>query len=199
MSQGKDNKTGVEGMKRKRGRPPKLRVIPSNHPAPASQDGSQATTVVPLVRGQGKSPDGLTIKQNAFAEHVAAGSTLAAAYRAAYDAAGMSAGAIHTEASKLMSHPAIARRINAVVQERMAKTSHDAARIRAHVIERLHLESIDPDSSPAARVRALELLGKLDIVQVFKDKQAESETAQDKAELAATLEARLKALLAKTA
>ena len=191
----RDDKTQVEG-RRRRGRPPKLSVVPYSSPAPSPAPGP---TVVPLVRGQGKSPDGLTSKQAAFAGHVASGSTLAAAYRAAYDAAGMSAGAIHTEASKLMTNPAIARRINAVLQDRMAKTSHDAARIRQHVIERLHLESIDPDSSPAARIRALELLGKLGIVQAFKDSEQDSEAAQDKGELAATLEARLKALLAKTA
>ena len=167
-----------------KGKKPKLVVAASN-------------TVVPLIRGQGRSVDGLTSKQEAFAAQVASGATLAASYRAAYDAASMSAAAIHNEASKLMDHPGIAQRVNVLVRERQAKTSHDAARIRQHVIERLHAESIDPDSSPAARVRALELLGKLDVVAAFTAKPQTDEAAPAQADLAATLEARLKALLAK--
>lgn len=156
-----------------------------------------SNTVVPLIRGQGKSAEGLTAKQALFAEQVASGATLAASYRAAYDATNMSAAAIHTEASKLMCHPGIAQRVNELVQERRAKTSHDAARIRQHVIERLHAESTDPDNPPAARVRALELLGKLDVVGAFRERVATEEAAPAHADLAATLEARLKALLAK--
>lgn len=177
-----DKKTGKA--KITKGRKPKLVVAASS-------------TVVPLIRGQGRSVDGLTSKQEAFAAQVASGATLAASYRAAYDAASMSAAAIHNEASRLMDHPGIAQRVNALVRERQAKTSHDAARIRQHVIERLHAESIDPDSSPAARVRALELLGKLDIVAAFTSKPQTDEAAPAQADLAATLEARLKALLAK--
>ena len=173
-----------KGVRVGKGRKPKLVVAASN-------------TVVPLIRGQGKSAEGLTSKQALFAETVASGATLAASYRTAYDAGSMSAAAIHTEASKLMCHPGIAQRVNVLVRERQAKTSLGAERIRQHVIERLHLESIDPDSSPAARVRALELLGKLDIVGAFRERVATEESAPAQADLAATLEARLKALLAK--
>ena len=173
-----------KGVKVTRGKKPRLVVAASN-------------TVVPLIRGQGKSAEGLTAKQEAFAEQVASGATLAASYRAAYDAGSMSAAAIHTEASKLMCHPGIAQRVNVLVRDRQAKTSLDAARIRQHVIERLHAESIDADSSPAARVRALELLGKLDVVGAFRERVATEDAAPAQADLAATLEARLRALLAK--
>lgn len=181
-----DNQTSAKrrGVKVGKGKKPRLVVAASN-------------TVVPLIRGQGKSAEGLTAKQEAFAEQVASGATLAASYRAAYDAGSMSAAAIHTEASKLMCHPGIAQRVNVLVRDRQAKTSLDAARIRQHVIERLHAESIDPDSSPAARVRALELLGKLDVVGAFRERVATEPDAPAQADLAATLEARLRALLAK--
>jgi hypothetical protein len=96
-----------------------------------------------------------------------------------------------------MQNPAVALRINALVQAKRAKTSHDAARIRQHVIERLHAESIDPDSTPASRVRALELLGKLDVVQAFTGKAQDEDKAAPHQDLAATLEARLKAILDK--
>lgn len=166
--------------------------------APALRVVAESDRVVPLIRGQGKSADGLTVKQEAFAASVASGATLAASYRSAYDCEAMSAGAIHTEASKLMCNPAIARRINALVDERKVKTSHDAARIRQHVIERLHVEATDPDNPPAVRVRSLELLGKLDVVGMFKDRAAAEPAEPTAGDITATLEARLKALLTKT-
>ena len=155
--------------------------------------------VVHLAKGQGKDANGLTAKQEAFAQGVGSrGETLAASYRAAYDAANMSQAAIHVEACKLMALPAVAQRVNALVRERQAKTSHDAARIRQHVIERLHLESMNEDNPPAARVRALELLGKLDVVGAFRERVATEQAEAAPADLAATLEARLRAVLGKT-
>lgn len=180
-----DHVGGEKTQKRKR-KAPKLRVV------------AESDKVIPLIRGQGKSADGLTVKQEAFAAQVASGATLAASYRAAYDAGAMSAAAIHNEASKLMDHPGIAVRVNVLVRERQAKTSHDAARIRQHVIERLHVEATDPDNPPAVRVRSLELLGKLDVVGMFKDRAAVEQAEPTAGDITATLEARLKALLAKT-
>jgi len=175
-----------EGKKGKRQRKaPKLSVV------------AESNKVIPLIRGQGKSVDGLTSKQESFATHVANGETLAASYRAAYDAESMSPAAIHNEASKLMDHPGIAMRVNALLRQRQAAESHDAGRIRRHVIERLHLESINEDSPPAARVRALELLGKLDVVGAFRERVATEQAEAAPADLAATLEAKLKAMLAK--
>lgn len=154
--------------------------------------------VVHLAKGQGKNEYGLTSKQESFCQGVGSrGETLAVAYRAAYDAANMAPATVHNEACKLMARPEIAARVNELVRERQTKTSHDAARIKAHVIERLHAESIDPDSPPAARVRALELLGKLSDVAAFKERVATETHDAAPADLAATLEAKLKAMLAK--
>jgi len=182
-----DDKLGDDKAKPKgRGKvKPALSVVPGS-------------VVVPLAKGSGKDANGLTAKQEAFCQGVGArGETLAAAYRAAYDASGMTPANIHNEAYKLMLRPEIASRVNALVREKQAKTSHDAARIRSHVIERLHSESVNPDNPPAARVRALELLGKLDVVGAFRER-VETETKQAAPDdIAATLEARLKALLAK--
>jgi len=151
--------------------------------------------IVPVIRGQGKNPNGLTVKQENFARYVASGETLTGAYRAAYDAEGMSSGAQYTEASKLMDNPSIAQRVNDLVREKEAKSSHDGVRIKRVIIERLNIEAHDPDNPPSVRVRALELLGKLDIVGAFRDR-IEAVTAEPPAsDLAATLEARLRALL----
>jgi hypothetical protein len=176
-----------EKTKRKR-KPPALRVVA------ASPD----RVVVPLANGQGKDANGLTAKQEAFAQGVGSrGETLAVSYRAAYDAANMAPATVHAEACRLMANPVIAARVNQLVMERQAKTSLDAARIRQHVIERLHAESTDPDSPPAARVRALELLGKLDVVGAFRERVATEPAEAAPADLAATLEAKLRAMLAK--
>ena len=154
--------------------------------------------VVHLAKGQGKNEWGLTSKQEAFSVGVGSrGETLAVAYRAAYDAANMAPATVHNEACKLMARPEIAARVNELVRQRHASASLDAARIKAHVIERLHLESINEDSPPAARVRALELLGKLDVVGAFRERVATEQAEAAPADLAATLEAKLKAMLAK--
>ena len=168
-----------------RGKRPALSVVPGS-------------VVVPLAKGQGKDENGLTAKQEAFCQGVGSrGDTLAASYRAAYDASGMTPASIHAEACRLMANPLIATRVNALVREKQAKASYDAARIRSHVVERLHAESVNPDNPPAARVRALELLGKLDVVGAFRER-VETETKQAAPDdIAATLEARLKALMAK--
>ena len=154
--------------------------------------------VVHLAKGQGRNEWGLTSKQEAFCQGVGSrGETLAVAYRTAYDATNMAPATIHNEAFKLMSRPEIAARVNALVRAKQAAASHDAARIRQHVIERLHAESTDPDNPPAARVRALELLGKLDVVGAFRERVATEQADAAPADLAATLEARLRAVLGK--
>jgi hypothetical protein len=71
----------------------------------------------------------------------------------------------------------------------------DHAKIRAHVIARLHIESLDSESSPASRIRALELLGKLGGVAAF-EKQAEDNTLpQDADSVSKALKAKLESLM----
>lgn len=154
--------------------------------------------VVALARGQGRNPHGLTSKQEAFAVGVGTrGETLAQAYRSAYDAAEMTPHTIHNEACKLMANPVVAARVNALVMEKQAKTSLDSTRILNHVRERLHIESIDPTSSPSARIRALELLGKLGTVAAF-DRTTDDTEQSTAHEIADTLQAKLRTLLNKT-
>jgi hypothetical protein len=152
--------------------------------------------IVSLARGQGKNAWGLTSKQESYCQGVGArGETLSDAYRAAYETENMAPATIHAEACRLMANPVVAARINDLVRQRTSREQHDAVRIRATVIERLHVEAHDPDNPPSVRVRALELLGKLDIVGAFRDR-IEAVTAEPPAsDLAATLEARLRALL----
>ena len=179
-----DGSTTSRG-KGKGGSKPKLSVVPQ-------------AEIVHLAKGQGRNAHGLTSKQEAFCQGVGSrGETLAVAYRSAYDAENMSPHTVHNEACKLMGRPDIAARVNALVQAKQAKTSHDASRMRSFVIERLHSEAADTSNPPSVRVRALELIGKLDVVAAFSAKPQTDEAAAPTQELAATLEARLKALMDK--
>lgn len=138
---------------------------------------------------------GLTEKQEAFARGVANGLTLKESYERAYDASEMQRSSIYSEASKLMDHPLVAQRARQLMEERAKKThAVDALRIRQHVFDRLMIESVDDDSPPTARIRALELLGKIDVVSMFKEQKGpELPEAQD----VQGLEAKLKEMLAR--
>ena len=130
-----------------------------------------------ITRGQGHDDNGLTVKREAFCQAMTSGhySSQSAAYRVAFDCSNMAAASVHAEASRLMANPAIASRISELNELKKAVNSLNSAQIKAHVIARLHIESLDPDSSPASRIRALELLGKLGGVAAF-EKQAEDNT-----------------------
>lgn len=127
---------------------------------------------------------GLTEKQEAFARGVANGSTLADSYKAAYDASAMSISSIYSEASRLMDNPAIASRAKALMRERSEKRhSLDALRIRQHVLDRLMIESEDEDNKGMERLKALEMLGNVDFVSMFKQSKGEApDSVADSAE-----------------
>jgi hypothetical protein len=162
---------GMQGddTKPKRGRPkgsgvkPRLTVVPV-----VPNDGGK---IIRLTAGQGKDSNGLTSRQEQFCQGV--GTHLLSqsdAYRAAYNAENMTSDNINNEAYKLMRRPEVISRVNTLVDDRMRKTSHDSARIKQHVIEKLWLESQDTKNPATVRVRALELLGKMTTVSLFTDR-----------------------------
>ena len=129
-----------------------------------------ADNVLPMAKGQGKGAFGLTAKQEAFCQAIAQGDSGAAAYRKAYSAENMAQHTIHNEACKLLARRDIADRVNAVIGQKKAKSSHDDARIKQHVIENLWQESQDRNNPATVRVRALELMGRIHSVGLFVDK-----------------------------
>jgi hypothetical protein len=136
---------------------------------------------------------GLTAKQEAFAQGVANGLTLADAYRQSYNAENMKEASIYTEASLLMDNPKIAQRVGGIQQAREDKTLHDSARLRRLVLERLHQEATEAESD-SARIRALELLGKS--IAMFTDRVEQEEGVRSSTDLEQELIARLKSLSA---
>jgi len=133
-------------------------------------------TKLQVVAGQSVK-NGLTAKQEAFAQGVVKGLTLADAYRQAYDAENMKEASIYNEASRLMDHPQISQRVSGLIKAQEERTLHDHARLKRLVLERLHNEAMNADSD-SARIRALELLGKS--IAMFTDK-VEQETSEKSA------------------
>ena len=170
--------------KAKKGKAPRLAVVPSGN-------------VVALVKGQGKDVNGLTSKQEAFCQGVAVrGETLTQAYRAAYDCQNMAPSTINEHACRLMASDKVRARVNALIEQKRAKSSHDAAFIKARVIERLQIEANDTKNPASVRVRALELLGKMTDVSLFVEK---IETTAREEKTAEVIHEEIKQKLAKLA
>ena len=112
----------------------------------------------------------LTAKQEAFAQAMDNGLTQADAIRQAYNVENSSPQAIYVMAAKNMNNPKIAGRIVELKQARDRVTSLDGVALRSFVAERLKLEA-EQASQPGARVRALELLGKLTEVGAFAEQR----------------------------
>ena len=135
-----------------------------------------------LVAGQSVK-DGLTAKQEAFAQEVAKGSTLADAYRSAYNTEKMKPSSVWNNASQLMQRTQVAHRVEAIQRSIEEAQVHDSARLRRLVLERLHVEATREENTDASRVRALELLGKSLPVSMFSDRVEQVETSRSASEI----------------
>jgi hypothetical protein len=116
---------------------------------------------------QNRARQGLTAKQEVFAQAVSNGLTLADAYRAAYEASDMKEATIWSESSRLMANPRVTARIGQLIRAKEQETLNEAVELRRMVIQRLTREAEIAEPA-SARIRALELLGKLDMVGLFK-------------------------------
>ena len=101
----------------------------------------------------------LTRKQEIFACAIADGADQAAAYRASYEAARMSAPAIWTEASQLVRHHEVARRIGELKAEAEQVRQTMLVGREEAILAQLEKEALTAKTD-SARIRAIELLGK---------------------------------------
>ena len=133
----------------------------------------------------------LTGKQLAFVQGVLKGANQSDAYRAAYNAENMSASTVWNEASKLFANPKVAARIRAgrARQEEVAVQS--GAALRLHVEKEL-FELTTKAETDQARLRALELLGKLEKVGAFTERVEQVASDASPEEVRVELEERLK-------
>lgn len=118
---------------------------------------------------------GLTMKQEKFVQAVAAGDSQSAAYRLAYDVGESTApSTVHVEASKLMDNPKISHRLQVLLEEQQERMLRDGVRLKQHVMRRLVEESevnAELKTTAMSRLRALELLGKTNIVRIFAEER----------------------------
>lgn len=134
---------------------------------------------------------GLTAKQEAFCQAYVKGDSkgnASAAYRAAYSSEKMKSGSIRAEACRLLDNPNISQRIDELNADIVQQNRLLGVSLRQRVTDGLLAEAMTAES-PAARVRAWELVGKLQGVDAFgadkvettqkiTTKQAESELQQ---------------------
>lgn len=149
--------------------------------------------VIPITGGSGK----LTAKQERFAQLVAFGGgdgkgmSQSEAYRRAYNAENMSAPAIWTESSVLFRHPVVSMRIAQLKRKQERGAVASAASLRSHIQRELYRLSTDGEND-AAKLRSLELLGKLSDVAAFTERVEQVDNESSPEDVQEELEARLK-------
>ncbi len=160
-------------------------------------DGKGKRRLGKPYRGQTQDPDRpLTPKQEAFVRAMLEGNNPSDAYRSAYNTGNMTAGTLHTEASKLVAHPAIAKRLKAGLARKEEAALHQGLSLRRFVLDRLQHEAMNADSD-SSRVSALVALGKVTEVGLFTDTLEVVGKDKSPDEVKAALEAKLRAAFGK--
>ena len=102
----------------------------------------------------------LTSKQESFCSKIAAGRSKSQAYRASYDARGMSEQSIWCEAHRLSVHPKVAPRLSEIQSEcseiLVSSAIVDLEEVLVAVTDMLRSD----DSSDNAKLKSAEILGK---------------------------------------
>ena len=115
----------------------------------------------------------LTAKQKQFARYVAEGNTGADAYRKAYKAKGTPK-SVGSNASRLKADERMQIELTRLNTLKEIREQQSPTQLRQTVIERLQLEATDENNPPAARIRALELLGKVTEVAAFTERREQT-------------------------
>jgi phage terminase small subunit len=112
---------------------------------------------------------GLTEKQERFAQEIMAGANYTAAYRAAFNASGMTDGAVWVEAHRLAASPKVTLRMDQLRAAKEAERRMQAACLSQFVVEGwkqlaqrkiVHQDGTVEEIPPAVRTRNLELIAK---------------------------------------
>lgn len=130
----------------------------------------------------------LTAKQGRFAAAIADGADQTQAYRTAYDAENMSQQAIWVESSRLRRHPKVALKIDELTAEAEMVRQGLLLSREEGIIARLEHEAMTAKSD-AARIRALELLGRH--AGMFVDRVEVERVERSAAEIEAAIRGRL--------
>lgn len=148
--------------------------------------------------GSGKRKRKLTGKQLKFARMLMEGElSQSECYRRVYNAAKMADNTVWRESSLLASHPMVTTMLKQQKQRLVDATISQGMRRQDHVLTGLHSESINENSPAAARIRALELLGRvaLDGPALFSERVEVSHESESASEVREQLEGKLQQLL----
>lgn len=139
----------------------------------------------------------LTLKQQRYLDALLDPKTESnvAAYRHAYSCSRMTAAAVYEESRRMRRHPLITLAFDKAMDRREREMTRNAASMKRYIVERLTKEAESAESD-SARVRALELLGKVASVALFADTLiTENRTPESESELLDELRERLGNLL----
>lgn len=171
-------------------------IIPLNSPTPADTVSSHYEPVDSST-GRKALYDGLTARQENFCRYVANGCTNVSAYTQAFGVTDeQDKQSVYNRVHALQRKPEIRQRIDHLLTEKEQIAVNDYAVLRRFVIERLQIEALNDNNGGAARIRALELLGKMDKIQLFSDRPVKEEKPLNRKDLTAELESRLTKILA---
>lgn len=130
----------------------------------------------------GKAENGLTLKQEAFAQGLAEGLTNAEAYRRAYGADNMKASTVHSESCKQAQHPKVAARVHELLAEKRRKNSMFADkasdRVWRNVWRLAEGENVPPAVQQSAIALAAKMAGMLTDKVEIENKSADSKTLE---------------------
>lgn len=171
---------------------PRLRLVGGQDSEGEARQPPERKTARPQPRGPVLA-NGLTARQEAFAQGVAGGGSASASYRAAYDASKMADATVWARASGLLADGKVRARVDALLQEKARKGLHDRAKAAAWALERLQKEAESAETD-GARVQAVALVMRHH--GLLTDRiEAEHSDKRTAAELETALRDRLAALL----
>lgn len=133
------------------------------------REGLKQIPLESIIMGEGKKRT-LTTKQRGFIKDVAMGVTKAQAYRNNYNS--KTTKKLQGDAGyKLSAKPVINAEIEAFKLAIEAQAHYEGANLKALILHQLTIHALSPDTPPASRIRALELLGKTYDVGLFVERK----------------------------
>jgi hypothetical protein len=133
------------------------------------REGLKQIPIESIIMGEGKKKT-LTTKQKGFIKDVAMGKTKAQAYRDNYNS--KTTKKLQGDAGyKLSAKPVINAEIEAFRLALEAQAHYEGANLKALILHQLTIHALSPETPPASRIRALELLGKSYDVGLFVERK----------------------------
>tara|TARA_R100000655_G_scaffold93967_1_gene135341 strand:- start:112 stop:591 length:480 start_codon:yes stop_codon:yes gene_type:complete len=140
--------------------------------------------------------DGLTPKQEKFVQGVLSGMTASESYRNSYNTKNMKDSSVWREASVLMSHPKVSQRVKAGFKRKEQYSVSTSLSLRQFVTDQLIKEAKDINNNESARIRSLELIGKISEVALFTDRVETTSSNKTSDEIKLELEQKIHELFA---